>query len=400
MGVAVAKRGLDVSPTEQTPNEVLRKLVQTRFLQKDWRRWKERTPDITAALRALNKDQARTLADELWGQYDHESIMYFMGQINASVPGTLTEWCETFLDQGHLRPGWLFLGAPPAATKRLLGLLADPAPGQRPNDLLLALAWIGDDLVQKQFRAWRDDPPLWSSQLYIAPHEYAKEAGWELTPGGDRRNLYLPTCYELTSLDESERTPSRRPVVSPTPTETACGWCGRDLVTLLDINLSDPRCALIIEGIVSADAVATRLRIAHCLWCSCYATLYTDVDRQGAVRWSDANEKMPRILERVGLGSDYELLPSAAGRLVLGRRRRTSFEAMGRFMLAEGGVSQIGGHPEWIQDAEYPVCPGCQRLMTCIGQVAWEDVEAFAEGITYSFVCLDCGKAATTYQQT
>ena len=157
----------------------------------------------------------------------------------------------------------------------------------------------------------------------------------------------------------------------------------------------------LMDSTSSTDSpIGTQLRIAHCLWCSSYATLYTDIDLQGGVRWSNANENLPQILTRVGLGSDVELLPSAAGRLVLGQQRRTPFEAMGRLMLSEGGISQLGGHPEWIDDAEYPVCPGCQRLMTCVGQVAWEDVEDFAEGITYGFVCLACGKAATTYQQT
>jgi hypothetical protein len=109
---------------------------------------------------------------------------------------------------------------------------------------------------------------------------------------------------------------------------------------------------------------------------------------------------MPRILEQVGLGSDDDVLPPSARRLALGPQRRTPFEAVGRLMLDETGTSQIGGHPEWVQDAEYPVCPGCQRLMTYIGQVSLDDVEEFSEGTFYGFACLPCGKGATNYQQT
>lgn len=62
--------------------------------------------------------------------------------------------------------------------------------------------------------------------------------------------------------------------------------------------------------------------------------------------------------------------------------------------------SQLGGVPNWIQDAEYPRCPGCQRRMLCIGQVAMDDIIPDHEGMTYAFLCAECGKAATTYQQT
>jgi hypothetical protein len=128
--------------------------------------------------------------------------------------------------------------------------------------------------------------------------------------------------------------------------------------------------------------------------------LYTDVDLHGSIRWSDANETMPHILEQVGLGSDDDLPPPASQRLVLRPKRRTPFEAVGRFMLDETGISQIGGHPEWIQDAVFPDCPICRRRMMYVGQVSWEDMEELAEGSTYAFLCLQCGKGATTYQQT
>ncbi len=63
-------------------------------------------------------------------------------------------------------------------------------------------------------------------------------------------------------------------------------------------------------------------------------------------------------------------------------------------------ISQLGGHPEWIQDVEYPICPSCGQRMECAGQVSWEDVIGGGEGSAYAFVCVPSGKAATTYQQT
>jgi len=265
---------------------------------------------------------------------------------------------------------------------------------------VLALAWVGDESAQRQFRAWRENPPSWRSQLYIAPDEYTVEAGWELTPNNDRRDLFYQSCYELIPTGESDDIDKTSGVANSPPVEAACGWCGRTLVTLMDIDLRDQGCAFVISESEAPLTTGTRLRIAHCLWCSAYAALFTDVDLSGGVSWSTENETMPYILERVGLGKDDELLPSATYRLTLGAKRRTPFEAVGRFMLDETGISQLGGHPEWIQDASYPLCPTCHRHMPYIGQVSWGELDELAEGSTYAFLCLTCGKAATIYQQT
>lgn len=384
----------------QASLETLRELVQIRYLQKNWQLWKARTPELTHALRGLDPFSAHALVGELWAQYDHDDIAYLLGQFNASVPGALADWTDEFVAQGFIVPGWLYLGAPASTTGRLLEVFDHPEFSKMRNGLLLALTWIGDENVRNQFREWRENSPPWRSHLHIAPHEYAVRAGWELTSDGGRRDLYYETCYALVPADEPECAPSIYPVAISTPVEATCGWCGRKLASLLDFDLSDPRCAFILKDATVTSTVATRLHVAYCLWCSYYATLYTDVNLDGGVRWSDENETMPRILDQVGVGSDDDLPPPATCRLVLGSRRRTPYEVLGRFMLSETGISQIGGHPEWIQDAKYPVCPACRQRMLYIGQVSWEDIEEFAEGSTYAFLCLPCGKAATIYQQT
>jgi hypothetical protein len=111
-----------------------------------------------------------------------------------------------------------------------------------------------------------------------------------------------------------------------------------------------------------------------------------------------ANEQKPEILNKVrDDGAMVELPPTP---MIFGARRRTPYEAVGRSMIDEAGVSQLGGHPDWVQNAEYPICPTCQRRMMCIAQISWEDWEEYVEGATYAFVCLEDGKAATVYQQT
>jgi hypothetical protein len=380
--------------------QAVRELLHIRYRQHDLHAWRAHIPELTAVLRVLGGNQARPLATEAWAHYDHQKMLPFLGQLNTSVPGALADWSAAFVAQGHFLPSWLYLDATPSTTRQLLALFDQPEVVTRCNHLLQALAWIGDDLVREQFCAWREDPPPWQSHLFLAAHEYAITAGWELMLDGGRRDLYHQTCYELIPADEPEFTPSRHAVAVSTPTDVSCGWCGRKLAALLDIDLHDPRCAFVVEGEAASTKCGTRLRIAHCQWCSYYATLYTDVDLQGRVRWSDANEDMPSILEKVGLGNVVDLPPPAPRRLVLGSKRRTPFEAVGRFRLDETGISQLGGHPDWIQDTDFPICPSCQRRMRCIGQVSWEDIEEIAEGSTYAFLCLPCGKEASTYQQT
>ena len=63
-------------------------------------------------------------------------------------------------------------------------------------------------------------------------------------------------------------------------------------------------------------------------------------------------------------------------------------------------ASQLGGHPEWIQDATYPQCPTCQQTMPFLAQIAGEDWQDSLEGSFYTFLCSPCRKAATLYQQT
>ena len=117
----------------------------------------------------------------MWARYDHKTILDFLGQLNNSVPGALADCSAAFVAQGHFLLSWLYLGAPPSTTRQLLALFEQPQVVTQCSHLLQALAWIGDDLVREQFCAWREDPPPWQPHLFLAAHEYAITAGWELT---------------------------------------------------------------------------------------------------------------------------------------------------------------------------------------------------------------------------
>ena len=315
-----------------------------------------------------------------------------LAHLGASVPGALATIQDDMAARGVFYPSFLYLGADDGVAKKLIELISAPVIEESYDNLLKCLAWIGNERVMHQFQAWRENPPAWQSELYLAPWEYSREAGWELTPDGNRRDLYLSMAHEVVQLVDGERVTDRSSaLVLHLPEEGRCGWCGRQLVSLLSLDLRDQRLSFVMSS-------GSMLRIAICPWCSTYTTLFTDIDLEGASSWSNDNEERPPILDKIPDDGETEELIQQP--IALGTQRRTPFEVAGRFMLDMKNISQLGGHPEWIQDAEYPICPTCQRHMICIAQISWEDFEEYAEGSTYAFVCLEDGKAATVYQQT
>lgn len=364
---------------------------------------------LIRSLRALTSEQAQDVA---WWALRHDDARpesyYWSGLLGAIanyVDGGLNAVYPDLLQRDLYYPAWIYRGADPATRDELIARIERLTPEARAansallNELLLSLAWIGDEAVQQLFAGWHAQPPAWRTELFVPPEEYAPEAGWEVTPTGGRRDLFSSPAYELVlaELGEGESAGvAAGPVVVPGPehrkqeVDAKCAWCGRGLATLLDLNLRDARLAFL-------GLAGTRLRVAYCPCCSQFATIYTDVDLHGHVAWSASNER-PDYLDDILSEDPPPGAPPIERTLLLGPRRRTPAEAVGGW----GEESQLGGLPNWIQDAEYPRCPECGLRMPCIGQVKMEDVLSapYVEGITYAFLCAGCGKAATTYQQT
>jgi hypothetical protein len=359
------------------------------------REWDELTPQLTLALRLLTTENGQRIAEEVWRDFDPEEDDYLLAQLGASVPGALATIQGDMIERKIFYPPFLYLDADDGIASKLIEMTLNPPEDVSPYLLLRCLAWTANEQAIQQFQEWRDHPPSWWNASSLPLTEYTVEAGLELTTEGTRRNLYLSTVYEVVPLSDSKQAKDVSAAVKlHEPQEGRCGWCGRQLISLLSLDLHEQRLALLVGR-------GSLLRIAICPWCSTYTTLFTDVDFDGASSWSDDNEKRPLILDKLpDDGSEIEMEELIQQPITLGALRRTPYEVVGRFMLDEPGISQIGGHPEWIQGMEYPICPTCQRRMVCIAQISWEDFEEYAEGSTYAFVCLEDGKAATVYQQT
>ncbi len=368
--------------------DTLLSLVEQQLLIRDSREWRSQLPFFIQLLGSLSMEDAQLLSQRVWVRYAHQgkeysNVLFLLAHINMFVPGALAPLLPDIAARQQFYPGHLYLGAGEQTCQQLLSLLHGPVELNW-NHWLQALAWIGTEEVIAQFSAWNVHPPDWRSELFIPPHDYSLEAGWELTEDGRRRDLYSSTCFELIPAEH----------IDPLKTEKVekqghCLWCQRPLQRLLDLDLRDPRCRWI-------SAEGERLCLVVCTRCSYYVTTYLDITLAGEAHWSDLNGGMPAHLRRIKDDGEMVEFPEP---LVPGIARRTPFEAVGRFLLSEKGISQLGGHPEWIDDAVYPQCPTCRQRMPCLGQVAFEDWDE-GEGVFYLFLCLPCRKAATHYQQS
>lgn len=316
------------------------------------------------------------------------------------APGSLRGWHEALIEAGMFYPHELYRDADATARDHLIRLLEAP-PHNR--DALPPLAWIGDAVVQAAFHRWRQSPPTWDPDVGWRIDEYLRrDAGWELTETGGRRDLFHQECFQLVPVgDPLAAPPGPQDLVQPslfqdlppliptgpvgviTPHEQTCRWCEQRLVTLFDLDLRDPRLTFVAPG---------WRRIAMCNRCTLFGTILTEVDGEGGSQWSRLNVH-PGYIGREDHGWN---LPQR--RLVLGPRRRSPLEA--RVPDLVRGGSQVGGYPTWEQGNSHPLCPKCGRWMVFAGQVMTDEVLGEGEGTTYAFLCQDCGMAATSYEQT
>ena len=342
--------------------------------------------------KALESDEIAELARTAIAGAEARDILLCLACFR---PGSLQPFHDQLIDRGIIYPNVLFHGAPADISRRVLSavkpsigrsvldaLTGDPR--VRLNHLLLVLAWIGDQTVQSAFAEWRRKPPSWSGHLNVKPHEYAHEAGWELSADGSRRDLY--SHFAIPLVRSGDPLAVEGPMTFASPCSESCGWCGQPLTALLDLDLTNP-------ALQPFQFSGTRWRMATCLFCACYTPIYTRVDSCGAAAWSEANER-PNYLPAP---APSDGLPSGA--LLLASQPRHFLESAS-WLLPGVSYSQIGGCPTWIQGAEFPTCPSCSQKMPFVGQISIEDCDEYGEGIYYTFRCHTCGVAASIYQQS
>jgi hypothetical protein len=341
----------------------------------------ERVADLYRALDSTESDELARHAIDSFDPTEDCDTEEILRCLASFQPGSLNAHHDALIDHGILYPGLLYHGASEDVATRILGLL----PGENANHLLTALAWIGGNVVQQAFAAWRDAPPDWIDELDLPPHRYSLEAGWELSADGSRRDLFVTNCHPLVPPGGTEPTLAGAQVVEDH--EGTCGWCGRNLTTLLHLDLTSPELAYL-------GPLHGHLRITTCEVCSCYGPVFTKVEKDGSSRWHASNRRPDYLPEPT---DEWVKLPRGC---LVPEAKYCNWRESADWLVPGVRFSQLGGHPTWIQRAEYPECPGCRRAMPFVAQLSNEDYEEFAEGIYYLFACGPCGVAATCYEQS
>ena len=286
---------------------------------------------------------------------------------------------KALVDRDIFSPSLAFSRASSDLRDQLIARIETEA--EQCHQLLRALAWIGDETVVELFQGWQQSPPPWRESLYVPPQDYAYEAGWELDDNGQRRDLYFHTCTQLVSVD-SAFTGQFNAIAER---EDCCPWCQQSLINLVDLVPAE-------FGLVELGDRCDRLQVTTCDICTTYDIIFGSCDRAGRGQWSRFNAQSDDPPDDA---EDWERLPNHS--LVPAGRRSPLFAA-DQFLPTR--FSQLGGHPTWIQEADYPHCPACHQTMMFLAQVDWEDVDEDGEGLLYAFVCPDCRTTATEYQQT
>ncbi len=320
----------------------------------------------------------------LVGSNQNDMAMDIASCLAAFTDSNLERVLDSMIDQNSFYPALVFRNASEKIRNRLVekgrGFSTDNAKTLGLNHYLLALAWAGGDQAVQLFQEWRKNPPIWRGLLHVPPEAYAKSAGWELAENGQRRDLIFHECWKL----ERGESGSNDGFVVISPREDSCPWCHATLTNLITFN---PR-AWKLEGL---EAASDRIQVPTCEICTAFGTIFGRFGESGS-GWSGHNRK-PNYLPPD---------PSAFDRLPENRLHPT--QPRGYLHAAEWTLpttySQLGGHPSWVQDAEYPPCPECAKSMKFIAQISHDEIVERTEGLYYAFVCPDCRTTATSYQQT
>ncbi|BCU82811.1 DUF1963 domain-containing protein [Polycladomyces abyssicola] len=319
----------------------------------------------------LPQSELISLARQVMELEDESHIQEILALLVKIRPSSLSELQKEWIDKEQFYPGTLYRKANAEVRTLLLQRMeeASSLDSLTVNHLLLSLAWVGDEEVQRQFSLWRQNPPSWADKLCIPPEEYSYEANWKLDENGKRQDLVYEEHIYTAALAAQKNI----------WLEERCQCCGWKLAVLFDLDLSNPKLHFLgMQG--------KYLRIATCIQCTCYSTIYTEVDGDGNVRWSFYNEKPEYCYHQPdGNYEDFGVTCFDVG---------PKQEAWEELYFEE--KSKIGGYPVWINDAYFPNCPRCQEKMPFIAQ----HYEEGQEGLIYVYLCSSCEVVATHYDQT
>ena len=295
--------------------------------------------------------------------------------IAADDPGRLAAHHGLLLELDVLWPPTLYRGASADIVGRVVERVDAGLTPDQLNHLLLVLAHSGHPLAEDALRRWETQPPAGADKLHVGALQYARQGGWTIAPNGTRRDLCGGTAFQWL--------PREAPADADGPT---CPWCASPLWTAADVDTAEPA----VAAALAHTGWSGRLMFRTCIFCACYEAVYSEVTPAGTATWWAGNTRPSYAPPGAGPEEPPHLLPGT------GPERPSPYQGSA---WHEGG-STLGGHPDWIQDAEFVDCPGCGQPMDYAGMVVGADLDEYGEGAYYLHVHAPCGFAAVNYQQS
>ncbi|MCI0739685.1 MAG: hypothetical protein L0Y72_11615 [Gemmataceae bacterium] len=340
--------------------------------------------ELLLEFRQLSEVQAEQLADDAMRCVDAEDKplvdvgTQILQRLACFRDAGLTEaTCDALIARSIFWPSSLYRDASDSVASRLVELI-DKVPDELAlNHLLLALAWTRSEAAPQAFRTWSQHVPRWADSLHVPVQEYSPSAGWCLDEAGNRRDVISLDCYRLVGPSDS----ATANVTCRKTLSDNCPSCGGPQGVLFDFTEANE------DRFTGVLAEAPR-RVSYCLHCSCYGAVFTRYYPDGTTDWLSPIEPSEFAYE-----DGYSPKPCYR---TLEPSAIPPFAYAHPFGLAD--ASTLGGIPMWLQDARFPRCIDCGRLMTFLAQ--HDNGPLGEEGIYYAFFCAECRVAGVTYQQT
>ena len=318
------------------------------------------------------KNQIEEALSELIEEEDADLYEELIGECDFVEP----RFAEAALKHEIFSPASLYKDASPKIRDSLIALLDNGEIDDLHvvNDVLLALSEIGDEEVLKAFTRWEENPPKWREKLHVGPKAYAMEGNWCMEDD-KKKSLIFDKCYAIVEDEDAQEVHNN---LYGGPSEDRCPHCESQYVNLLRLDGEAPQ----LQGF----DIKGKLTVKTCMSCLPYGDyIFCKYDENGESKV---------VYHESGDGDEID------------DEDQTQAEDH-CFVLSEKPVamrycnewhgSAVGGVPQYIDDANYPACPECGKVMKHLAQLGEEYTEY---GNIYVRVCQSCKIAATNYQQT
>ena len=289
-------------------------------------------------------------------------------------------------------PPELYFGAPEDVKDALVAKLNSLEDNSKNvlNHLLCALAWQGGEQTAQLFYELYKNPRPWRKKLYDGTDFYAKIGGWALDETGERKSLVFEKCLTAVRVKDGEiesqdanLNPNQNtdePVQIGEPTGQKCEFCGCEMLDMLRLKAGEPRLAF--------------LNLKHDAIFRCCPTCVGSV-RYFCKRGTDGEIE----LSHDGEGFDESYFSQED----MTRLCDMKFKLGGEVSPFYGCFSEldttVGGYPQWVQDAEYLLCPSCSGTMKHLAQLPFGEMIQ-GEGVIYVQICEKCEVLGGCFQCT